>query len=145
MRFRPLVELEAAELLEPKPPDRRLVDRWLARSRDDHELSTKIADEYPFRAMSVLYEAGLRVCLGLIALEGYRVRSAPGHHRAAIEGAGSIAGDSLEQVLRRLDRARRFRNESLYGDAPTPGAADVDRAVADVGVLIEFLATALGR
>ncbi|MES2208610.1 MAG: hypothetical protein V4515_00245 [Chloroflexota bacterium] len=57
------------------------------------------------RAMAVAYEAGYRACAGLLVLAGYRVTSQPGHHRAAIEGAGALLGPSARPLFRRLDAA----------------------------------------
>lgn len=91
MRFRTLEELERAELVEQKPADRALVERWLARCREDIEVASRLIDDgYLRRAVSIAYESGFRICLGHLALAGYRIRSAPGHHRAAIEGARNV-------------------------------------------------------
>ena len=114
MRFRALEDLRAVGLLERKPPDPGRVARWLERSRADQALAAEVlAPVHRERAMAVAYEAGYRACAGLLVLAGFRVTSQPGHHRAAIEGAAALLGPSARPLLRRLDGARRFRNETL--------------------------------
>jgi hypothetical protein len=133
--------LVAAGLLQAKPPDRRRVSRWLARSRKDLDLSANLLARVDRdRAMAVAYEAGYRACAGVLDLAGYRVTSQPGHHRAAIDGATLILGAERRALLRRLDRARRFRNEALYGDVATAGAAEFDQLLKDVAWLLAELA-----
>lgn len=89
--------------------------------------------------MAVAYEAGYRVCAGLLDLGGYRVTSQPGHHRAAIDGATIILGEQHRGLLRRLDRARRFRNQALYGDVPTAGAQEFEQLLKDAAWLLDEL------
>jgi hypothetical protein len=144
MRFRMLEDLVALGLLEPKPPDPARVGRWLERSRSDLALSRDVLAQLDRdRAMAVAYEAGYRACAGMLALAGYRVTSQPGHHRAAIDGAGAVLGPSARPLLRRLDAARRFRNETLYGDAPPAPEGELRQLVEDVGSLLDGLVDAL--
>lgn len=144
MRFRTLEELVALGLLEPKPPDPGRVGRWLERSRSDLGLARDVLTGiHRDRAMAVAYEAGYRACAGLLLLAAYRVTSQPGHHRAAIEGAGALLGPTARPLLRRLDAARRFRNETLYGDTPPVPAGELRQLLADVGALLDRLADAL--
>ena len=138
---RSIHDLAVAGLLQAKPPDRRLVSRWLDRSHKDLELAANLlADVDRDRAMAVAYEAGYRACAGILDLAGYRVTSQPGHHRAAIDGATLVLGGERRALLRRLDRARRFRNEALYGDVATAGAAEFEQLLKDVAWLLEELA-----
>lgn len=140
MPGRSLDDLVAAGLLQPKPPDRRRVGRWLARSRKDLDLAANLlAGVDRDRAMAVAYEAGYRVCAGILDLAGYRVTSQPGHHRAAIDGATLVLGEQNRAMLRRLDRARRFRNEALYGDGATAGAGEFGQLLKDVAWLLDEL------
>ena len=144
MRFRTLEELVALGLLERKPPDPARVGRWLERSRSDLALARDVlAGLDRDRAMAVAYEAGYRACAGLLVLVGYRVTSQPGHHRAAIEGAGALVDPSARPLLRRLDAARRFRNETLYGDAPPAPEGELRQLLDDVGTLLDWLAAGL--
>lgn len=133
-------QLMAARLLERKPADIARVGRWLARSRRDLELATTVIGPVDQdRAMAVAYEAGYRACAGLLDLAGYRVTTQPGHHRAAIDGATAILGDEHRPRLRRLDRARRFRNDALYGDVSSAGKAEFEQLVRDVDWLLDRL------
>ncbi len=78
---------------------------------------------------------------GVLDLAGYRVTSQPGHHRAAIDGTLALLGEAERARLRRLDCARRFRNEALYGDVATAGAGEFAQLLKDVAWLVD----ALGR
>jgi hypothetical protein len=71
MPGRSLDALVAAGLLQAKPPDRRRVSRWLARSRKDLDLAANLlAAVDRDRAMAVAYEAGYRACAGILDLAG---------------------------------------------------------------------------
>ncbi len=89
--------------------------------------------------MAVAYEAGYRACAGVLDLAGYRVTSQPGHHRATIDAATLILGGERRALLRRLDRARRFRNDALYGDVASAGAKEFEQLVRDVAWLLDEL------
>ena len=71
------------------------------------------------------YEASYRACAGLLVLAAYRVTSQPGHHRAAIEGAGALLGPAARPLLRRVNAARRFLDQGHTPDS---------RLVADLAV-----------
>lgn len=138
--------LVEAGLLQPKPPDVRRVAGWLARSRKDLEIARDVLARIDRdRAMAVAYEAGYRCCAGLLDLAGYRVTSQPGHHRAAIDATTKLLGDSERARLRRLDRARRFRNDALYGEVATAGTGEFAQLLRDVDWLLTRLATELER
>lgn len=144
MRFRDLDALVALGQLERKPPDAQRVRRWLDRSRSDLALAGDIVGRVDRdRAMAITYEAGFRACVGILSLAGYRLTSQPGHHRAAIEGAAAVLGDDVRPLLRRVDGARQFRNEILYGDAPPASESQLAMLVGDVGDLLERLAGSL--
>ena len=119
----------------------------MEQSRVDVELAISLLadDRYRNRAMSIAYEAGFRICAGLVASAGFRIRSMPGHHRATIEAAEAALGGELAAALDRLDRARRFRNDALYGEMPTPGRADIEAVVDAVEQLAEALERKLAR
>lgn len=137
MSERRLEHLVALGLLQTKRADRRRVLRWLDRSRKDLDLAENLlATVDRDRAMAVAYEAGYRVCAGILDLAGFRITSQPGHHRAAIDAATIILGDEHRALLRRLDRARRFRNEALYGDVATAGVREFQQLLKDVEWLL---------
>jgi hypothetical protein len=143
MQFRDLEALLALGLLERKPADPGRVRRWLERSRSDLALAGDIVARVDRdRAMAIAYEAGFRACVGLLLLAGYRLTSQPGHHRAAIEGAAAVLGQGVRPLLRRVDAARQFRNEILYGDTPPASESQLSMLISDVGDLLERLAHA---
>ena len=120
MRLRSLDQLAAAGLLTPKPADRARAARMVPQARRDLDLASGVLFSIDRqRAMSVASEAGFRACAATVDLAGFRVASQPGHHRAAIEAAGSVLGAAWLPTLRQLDAARRLRNELLYAD-PAP-------------------------
>jgi hypothetical protein len=140
MRFRDLDELVALGQLERKPPDPQRVRRWLDRSRADVALACDVVGRVDRdRAMAIAYEAGFRACVGVLLLAGYRLASQPGHHRAAIEGAAAVLGEEVRPLLRRIDGARQFRNEILYGDAPPASESQLAQLLGDVGELLARL------
>ncbi len=139
-----LDQLVAAGLLQAKAPDPDRARRWLARSEKDLELATRVLGEIDRdRAMAIAYEAGYRACAGLLDLAGFRVTSQPGHHRAAIDGAMAVLGEGQRARLRRLDRARRFRNDALYGDGATAGRSEFEQLLKDVRWLLDDFRTRL--
>lgn len=137
MRARPLDELVGARLLERRRVGRSHVRKLVARAERDLGLARDVLapiDEE--RAMTLAYEAGFRACLGLLALAGYRVRSQPGHHRGALEGAAAVLGPERLPLLTRLDHARDFRNASLYEGARPLGTGELAQLLRDVSDLI---------
>jgi hypothetical protein len=116
------------------------VRRWLDRSRSDLALAGDVVGRVDRdRAMAIAYEAGFRACVGVLLLAGYRLASQPGHHRAAIEGAAALLGQDVRPLLRRIDGARQFRNEILYGDAPPASESQLAQLIGDVGELLARL------
>jgi hypothetical protein len=137
---RSLEQLTALGVLQMMRADRRRVGRWLDRSRKDLEVAADLlAAVDRDRAMAVAYEAGYRACAGILDLAGYRITSQPGHHRAAIDAATIVLGPDSRALLRRLDRARRFRNEALYGDVGTAGRREFEQLLKDVAWLLDEL------
>ena len=144
MQFRDLDVLVELGLLERKPADPRRVRRWLERSQSDLALARDVVGRVDRdRAMAIAYEAGFRACAGVLLLTGYRLTSQPGHHRAAIEGAAAVLGEEVRPLLRRVDAARQFRNEILYGDAPPASESQLAMFIGDVGNLLGRLARVL--
>lgn len=104
-----LAGLEQRGLIARKRSDPHAVTTWLERSRDDVALSRSIAASHPYRCLTIAYEAGLRACAGILA------------------------------TLKRLDLARRYRNDDLYGEAAPPSAAQLDEATRDAEALVDEL------
>jgi len=144
MQFRDLDALVALGLLERRPADPRRVRRWLERSKSDLTPARDVVGWVDRdRAMAIAYEAGFRACVGVPLLTGHRLTSQPGHHRAAIEGAAAVLGEDVRPLLRRVDAARQFRNEILYGDAPPASESQLAMLIGDIGNLLGRLARVL--
>ncbi|HEV8470107.1 MAG TPA: hypothetical protein VGR46_10900 [Candidatus Limnocylindria bacterium] len=134
---RTLAQLHDEELIERRVVGSTQVRQWIRRSRMDLELASHAASTGDLeRAMTLVYEAGLRACIALLGTAGYRLRSVEGHHRAALEAAVAIAGAEVEIPVSRLDDARRQRNQSLYGTSRPVGADELKRLTKDVEDLI---------
>jgi hypothetical protein len=121
------------QLIDERTVERRAVPR--------RQMAKRLADLD--RAMTLVYEAGLRACLVLLAAEGCRLRTGEGHHRAALEAALAIGGDPIQPNVSRLDDARRYRNANLYGDARPVGAAEFNRLLADVEAMLRIASARL--
>lgn len=134
-----LTDLERQGLVAGKRSDPRVVAMWIQRSREDIALSRSIAADHPARSVTIAYEAGLRACAGILDLAGFRVRSQQGHHGVTIDAARRVLGQEFAPVLKRLDLARRYRNEDLYGEAPPPSAAQRDESINDAEALVAEL------
>ncbi len=71
---------------------------------------------------------------------GLRVTSQPGHHRAALEGAAAVRGPASRPLVRRIDDARRFRNDSLYGDVQPAAEDELRQVLKDARLVLQELA-----
>lgn len=146
MRARTLEQLEAEGLLERRAVDMHLIRRWSERAQRDLRLARDVlADQDPERAATVAYEAGFRACAGILALAGYRIRSQPGHHRAALEGTTHLVPADEMAALDRLDDARRFRNASLYEDPAPMAEDDLGELIVEIERLLKTLGSRLDR
>lgn len=121
------------------------VRRWLGRSQKDLESARVLRPTDLERAMAIVYEAGLRACRGFVDLEGHRVLDRQGQHRTSIDVAALVLGGDWATRLRRLDSARRFRHETLYGDVPDASEAQLDQLEQDVRSLLDELSRRLDR
>jgi hypothetical protein len=54
-----------------------------------------------------------------------------------------VLGQDVRPLLRRIDGARQFRSEILYGDAPPASESQLAQLVGDVGDLLARLAASL--
>ena len=140
MAWRSLAELEAADLVEAKPADPHALTTFLSRAEKDLKLSRDVIGRIdPERAMAIAYEAAFRACLGLVGSAGYRVTSGAGHNTATIEGAAASLGPSAGPLFRRIEAARRFRNQSL-DEVPRPAGADeLSQLIKDAEEIIGLL------
>lgn len=70
------------------------------------------------------YMALLKAGIYRIAREGYRVKSAPGHHKMIIETLSELLGDKEVAVVG--DKMRRDRNLDLYAAGAVLSSAETD-------------------
>ena len=125
---RSLERLASEGAIERREVGSQQIQHWLERSERDLALAAHAASiDDSERAATLVYEAGLRACIALLALSGYRLRSGEGHHRAALEAATALGGPEVEPAISRLDDARRYRNNSLYGTARPVGDLELLR------------------
>ena len=138
-----LKDLTERGLVARKRSDPNAVANWRDRSRSDIDLSRSVSDAFPARSLTIAYEAALRACAGVLDLAGYRVRTQQGHHWAIIAAAGAVLGAPYLTVLKRVDDARKYRNDDLYGDAAPPSTGQRDQAIADAETLVAELESRL--
>lgn len=135
MQLRTLDDLLKDGFIERHRPEPSRAQTWRERGRKDLEAARTLTRQYPERALAIAYEAALGACLGLLTLAGYRLRGAQGHHLAALQATASLDA-SLIPLLRRVDAARIFRNELLYGVPSPPDPAEVRQALADAETVL---------
>jgi len=82
---------------------RKSAEKYLAISKKNHEPEVKF---------HFTYMALIKIGIYLIAKEGYRVKSRPGHHQMIIEGLSDILNN--EDVILIGDKMRRSRNMDFY-------------------------------
>lgn len=88
------------------------VDQYLRNARRD----LKIAREDPHLEVrfTYSYQALIKMALALVAKEGYKVRSLPGHHIKLLMKASELLKDP--DVLAVGDAMRTRRNDDFYGE-----------------------------
>lgn len=76
------------------------------------------------------YDAVIKLGIAVIAKQGYKVRSVPGHHMKILEKLGDIL--HLKDEVFYLDRVRRQRNVDLYDGG-------IDFSEKDAGALMSVV------
>jgi hypothetical protein len=77
-----------------------------------HDLQIAEESDIPDVIFKFSYDALIKLGISLIAHEGYKVRSAVGHHVKILEKLSQLLGD--EDVLVLGDKMRQERNVNLY-------------------------------
>ncbi len=124
------------------PADPDGAEQHLARARTTLEQARLLTDAALQERLR--YEAGLHLALALMAADGYRLRSGPGHHESAVAYLRARLGrdPGLKAAVRVLDMTRRNRNSELYR-AVEVGAAAAEASAAAVAVLLRAVAIEL--
>lgn len=123
-----LDDLRNRGLIESVNADRATAAQWLNDAERHLEAATKIAELDPTGAYVLAYDAARKSVAAALLMDGHRVLSRPGAHQALAQYAESLASQTGEHALTRLDRLRRNRNRSEYGSR-TFGKAEVAEAI----------------
>ena len=124
-----LDDLRNRGLIEAVDTDRATAEQWLEDAGRHLEAARHIAELDPAGSYVLAYDAARKSVAAALLMDGHRVLSRPGAHRAVAEYAESLSSETGEQALSRLDRLRRNRNRSEYG-ARSFGKAEVAEAIA---------------
>ena len=109
-----IVNLSRARKISSIPPDTDFAEQHLRRAGTTVDQALLLTD--PGLQERLRYEAGLHLALALMAHDGYRLRSGPGHHETALLYLRARIGADrrMADAARVLDMARRNRNGELY-------------------------------
>lgn len=109
-------EMLVQRLLETVPVDEATAAEWLADAGRHIEAASRIVDVDPAGAFALSYDAGRKACAALLLRAGLRARAVPGSHRSVIQAAAQLVDTGEdEDLIKRLDRVRRDRNQAAYG------------------------------
>lgn len=78
------------------------------------------------RRFAVAYNAVLQQAKIVLACEGYRASSKPGHHATTLEAAGLILGTQHQALIDYFDTCRRMRNQVNYDVAGVASEAEAE-------------------
>jgi HEPN domain-containing protein len=123
-----LDDLRRKGLIEKVEPDQDTATGWLDDAERHVEAAAKIAELDPSGAYVLAYDAARKSVAAALLMSGHRALSRPGSHQALAQYAESIATQTSEPALSRIDRLRRNRNRSEYGSR-TFGKAEVAEAI----------------
>jgi len=131
-----LIRQGVVERVDPDPQTARL---WLLAAARHLEGAAQIAGVDPTGAYTLLYDGARKALAAAMLVEGLRVRSVLGAHRAVAQYAERLeAGAEELRHLRRFDAIRRNRNRSEYGTRIF-GAAEVASDLDHATRIVEFV------
>lgn len=81
------------------------------------------------RRFSIAYNAVLQLAKMVLACEGYRASSKPGHHATTLEAAGLILGSTQQTLIDYFDTCRRKRNQVNYDVSGAASESEADELV----------------
>ena len=123
-----LDDLRMRGLIESVSTDRPTAAQWLDDAERHLEAARRIAELDPAGSYVLAYDAARKSVAAALLMDGHRVLSRPGAHRAFAEYSDRLATETGEQALTRFDRIRRNRNRSEYGSR-TFGRAELAEAI----------------
>jgi hypothetical protein len=105
----------ASGRIERVPANPARARSLLAQSVKHLESAAALAASDPSLAYVALYDAVRKAVLGHMLANGFRELARPGAHRAVVDYAIAVLGDSAAtDAVSRLDRLRRNRNRAEY-------------------------------
>lgn len=98
------------------------ISGYLAKAHRDLEIAEK--DQIPDVRFTFAYQALVKAGIAYVAHEGYKVRTAPGHHIKLIEKLSELLKDPA--VFTFGNAMRMKRNDDLYGDGGIVSEKDAE-------------------
>lgn len=123
-----LDDLRNRGLIEAVSTDRSRADQWLNDAERHLEAARLVGELDPSGAYVLAYDAARRAVAAALLMDGFRVLSRPGAHRALAQYSDWLATETGERALTRFDRMRRNRNQSEYGSKAF-GEAEVEAGI----------------
>lgn len=100
-------------VIEAVEADRNMAEQWVDDARRHLRAAASIADLDPSGAYVLAYDAARKTVAAALLLQGYRILSRPGSHRALTRFAAELA--------------RHLDEPALEGDSIGSGATETDR------------------
>jgi len=91
------------------------------------------------RQFATAYNAALQTAKMAIACAGYRLASAPGHHRLTFEAARLAVGPRANKSLDYLEACRRKRNDIDYDYASVATETEAAEMIAEARSFLELV------
>ncbi len=135
-----LDDLVTKGLLEAVEADRPMTEQWIEDAKRHLQAAKAIVTIDPSGAYILAYDAVRKSVAAALLMTGHRVRSRPGSHQALALFAKTLAQQTGEPSLERIDRLRRNTNRSEYGSR-TFGAAEVEEAIDIASAILAACAT----
>ncbi len=120
------------------------IENQMSLARRDLETAAKILDQDTDWAFNIAYNAILQATRGLIYFEGYRLTSAEGHHKAAIEFAQLALGEDFKDQVRFFERMRKKRNQAVYDHAGIISKTEAVQAIEFAERFVKIIGTHIG-
>jgi len=115
------------------------IENQMSLARRDLETAAKILAQDSDWAFNIAYNAILQATRGLIYFEGYRLTSAEGHHKAAIEFAQLALGDDFKDQVHFFERMRKKRNQAVYEHAGIVSKSEATQAIEFAGQFVKII------
>lgn len=108
------------------PPSLEAANDLLSHAEAHTVLASLGIDSDPSGALQLSYDAARKASSALLAIQGLRATQRGGHVAVIDAVAAQFSGQPGAEILRRLHRLRRRRNESEYPNLNSPGVTSSD-------------------